>query len=242
MPRRPRVNLAGYSQHVVQRGHNREACFYVEEDYRFYLHWLEEAAKKYGCDIHAYVLMTNHVHLLVTPHTPSSLARLMQSLGRRYAQYVNRFYARSGSVWEGRYRASLIQAEEYLLTCYRYIEMNPVRANMVRDAGEYRWSSHRRNGFGEDNPILVDHPLYVGLGSTPGQRVAAYRTLFQTNLDDAALKEIQDTTNKGLPLGSGRFSEQVEAALGKRVSLRRRGRHDDANTSSTLPGQMGLDV
>ncbi len=141
MPRRPRIQLADHPQHIVQRGHNRAACFFAEEDYRFYLHWLKLGAEKYGCAIHAWVLMTNHVHLLLTPDAPNGISQLMQSLGRRYAQYVNRFYKRSGSVWEGRFKSSLIQAEEYLLTCYRYIELNPVRADMVRDPGEYAWSS-----------------------------------------------------------------------------------------------------
>ena len=144
MPRRPRVNLVGHPQHVVQRGHNREACFFAEEDYRFYLHWLRESARKYGCAVHAYILMTNHVHLLLTPATPLGLPRLMQSLNRRYAQHINRGYRRSGSVWEGRYKASLINAEEYLLACQRYIELNPVRADMVADPGQYRWTTSAR--------------------------------------------------------------------------------------------------
>ena len=141
MPRRPRVNLIGHPQHIVQRGHNRTACFFSDEDYHCYLHWLKDAAAKYGCDIHAYALMTNHVHLLVSPRQADSITWMMQSLGRHYAQYLNRTYKRSGSVWEGRFKASVIQAEDYLLTCYRYIELNPVTANMVDDPADYRWTS-----------------------------------------------------------------------------------------------------
>ena len=212
MPRRPRINLAGYPQHVVQRGHNREACFFADEDYLFYLHWLREGAKKYTCDIHAYALMTNHVHLLLTAHRPDAISRLMQSLGRRYAQYVNRVYGRSGSVWEGRFKASLIQAEEYLLTCMRYIELNPVRVDMVRDPGEYRWTTYLWHGLGACNELITDHPLYTALGPDEAVRRAAYRALFRAHLDDEALDEIRKATSRGFPLGSDRFREQVEAA------------------------------
>lgn len=146
MPRRPRLNFAGMPLHVIQRGNNRSACFFAEEDFRFYLHWLGIGAKKYGCAIHAYVLMTNHVHLLMTPEKPAAASTLLQSLGRRYVQYVNRFYKRSGTLWEGRFKASLVNAEEYLLKCHRYIELNPLRAGMVRHPGEYAWSSYGANG------------------------------------------------------------------------------------------------
>ncbi|MBU1426199.1 MAG: transposase [Gammaproteobacteria bacterium] len=242
MPRRPRVNLAEHPQHVVQRGHNREACFFADEDYLFYLHWLREGAKKYCCDIHAYVLMTNHVHLLLTPHHPDAISLLMQSLGRRYAQYVNRIYRRSGSVWEGRFKASLIQAEAYLMTCYRYIELNPVRAEMVRDPGEYRWSSYRWHGLGMSNELITDHPLYVAQGMEEEARRAAYRALFRAHLDAEALDEIRKATSRSLPLGSERFKEQVEAVLGKRVGLQPRGRREAAPTTIVLPGQLGLDL
>src|ERR1700689_5382550 len=130
MPRRRRVNLSGLPFHIVQRGNNRAACFFAEEDYRFYLHWLRLLSVKHHCSVHAYVLMTNHVHLLLTPEHPQGISRLVQGLGRRYVQYVNRFYKRSGTLWEGRFKASVVQAAEYLLRCYRYIELNPVRAGM----------------------------------------------------------------------------------------------------------------
>lgn len=242
MPRRPRVNLVGHPQHVVQRGHNREACFFAEEDYQFYLHWLRESARKYGCAIHAYVLMTNHVHLLLTPATPLGLPRLMQSLGRRYAQYANRSYRRSGSVWEGRYKASLIHAEEYLLVCQRYIELNPVRADMVADPGQYRWTSYRWHGLGERNDLITDHPLYLALGRSEENRRVAYRALFRAHQEEAAIDDIRKAVRQGLPLGNDRFREQVEAALGRKVAQRQRGRPEGAPANAPLTGQMGLEL
>ncbi|MEZ5617335.1 MAG: transposase [Rhodocyclaceae bacterium] len=242
MPRRPRVNLVGHPQHVVQRGHNREACFFAEEDYRFYLHWLRESARKYGCAVHAYILMTNHVHLLLTPATPLDLPRLMQSLGRRYAQYINRGYRRSGSVWEGRYKASLINAEEYLLACQRYIELNPVRADMVADPGEYRWTSYRWHGLGERNGLIADHPLYLALGRDEEARRAAYRALFRAQLEETAFDDIRKAVQQGLPLGNDRFREQVEAVLGRRMTLGRRGRAESAPVNAPMAGQMGLEL
>jgi len=239
MPRRPRIRLVGHPQHVVQRGHNREACFFAEEDYLFYLNWLKEGIQKYQCELHAYALMTNHVHLLITPGKTDSITRLMQSLGRRYAQYVNRIYKRSGSVWEDRFKASLIQAEEYLLTCYRYIELNPVRADMVGDPSEYRWSSYRWHGLGQNNPLITDHPLYLALGRSEEERRASYRALFRAHLDDEALDQIRVTTNKGVPLGDERFRKQIEMAVGKRVDEKRRGRKE-RQASAAPAEQMGL--
>ncbi|BCB27523.1 hypothetical protein SKTS_24090 [Sulfurimicrobium lacus] len=144
-------------QHIVQRGINREPCFFAEEDYHSYLHWLERAAVDWHCVVHAYVLMTNHVHLLVSPETETGTAKLMQAIGRRYVQYINRSYRRTGSLWEGRYKSSVIQAETYLLTCMRYIELNPVRAGMVQDPGQYRWSSYRHNGLGQAQGQPLGH-------------------------------------------------------------------------------------
>lgn len=148
MPRKPRMYLPGVPAHVVQRGNNREACFFQDEDYQFYLAVLGDALKRYRVQLHAYVLMTNHVHLLMTPTDESGISRVMQHLGRLYVLYVNRTYRRSGTLWEGRHKSSLINATEYLLTCYRYIELNPVRAGMVAVPEEYRWSSCRWHGWG----------------------------------------------------------------------------------------------
>ena len=143
MPRRPRIHLDGVPLHIVQRGHNRQPCFFGEEDYQAYLYWLGEALKKEQCALHAYALMTNHVHLLVTPDRTESIPRLIIALGRRYVQYINTTYRRTGTLWDSRYKSSLIQAETYLLSCQRYIELNPVRAAMVDDPAHYRWTSYR---------------------------------------------------------------------------------------------------
>jgi putative transposase len=155
---------------------------------------------------------------------------------------VNKIYHRSGGVWEGRYKASLIDAEAYLLTCYRYIELNPVRADMVRDPGEYRWSSYRWHGHAERNELITGYPLYTALGSSEIERRVSYRALFRAQLDEAALDEIRKASSRGLPLGSDRFREQVEAALGRRVGLRPRGRRKVEPSNAVLPGQMGFDL
>jgi len=224
MPRRPRLNLAGLPLHIIQRGNNRHACFYAEEDYRFYLHWLALGASKHGCVVHAYVLMTNHVHLLLTPETPGAASTLMQSLGRRYVQYVNRFYRRSGTLWEGRFRASLVNADEYLLTCMRYIELNPVRAAMVGDPSSYTWSSHGHNGLGRINDLIGEHELYKALGANPAERRAAYVQLFRSELDPTLLTEIRGAANGGLALGGQRFKDEVAAALGMKEQKGKPGR------------------
>ena len=149
MPRRARLVLPNVAVHIIQRGNNRQACFYTDDDYRFYLHWLDKSAEKAGCHVHAYVLMTNHVHLLISGQHGNSAAALMKALGQRYVQYVNRTYRRSGTLWEGRFRSCLTQEETYLLACQRYIELNPVRANIVAHPAEYPWSSYRGSKWGQ---------------------------------------------------------------------------------------------
>ena len=160
MARLPRYVIPGQPQHVIQRGNNRDIIFVADEDYRFYLQKLEDACKKYNCDIHAYVLMTNHVHLLLTPQSENGISQVMQSLGRSYVQYFNFRYRRSGTLWEGRYKATLLDSESYLLTCSRYIELNPVRAQMVKDPGEYPWSSFGFNALGQADNLITPHAVY----------------------------------------------------------------------------------
>lgn len=235
MPRRPRVLLADYPLHIVQRGINREPCFFTDEDYHCYLHWLEEAARACGCAIHAYVLMTNHVHLLLTPTETGAPSRLMQSLGRRYVQYANRFYRRTGSLWEGRYKSSVVQAESYLLACSRYIELNPVKAGMVLDPGQYRWSSYRANGLGLVDQRLTPHALYRQLGLDSTARQAAYRSLFRPELDDAAAKDIRKSLQLGMPVGSKRFAETICTQLGIRHNTGQRGRLNRLNEAPDDP-------
>jgi putative transposase len=210
--------------HLVQRGINREPCFFAEEDYHCYLHWLQKSAADWGCAIHAYVLMSNHVHLLITAERPDGPARLMQSLGRRYVQYINRAYRRSGSLWEGRYKSSAVQAEAYLFACMRYIELNPVRAGMVTDPAHYRWSSYRHNGLGQADERLTSHALYQGLGITDDQRLASYRALFRSELDDDAIADIRLALTQSQPLGDDRFTERICAKVGVRRAKPKRGR------------------
>ena len=218
MPRRARLILPNVPLHLIQRGNNRQVCFVAEEDYRFYLDWLKEYADKTGCRIHAYVLMTNHVHLLVSSGVANGVAVLMKALGQRYVQYVNRTYRRSGTLWEGRFRSGLLQEGAYFLTCQRYIELNPVRARMVARPVDYRWSSARANYLGEASDLLTPHPLYLALGKDQESRLAAYQALFLDELKQDALGAIRDASNGNFVLGDDRFTQEIEAALGRRVS------------------------
>lgn len=224
MPRRARLTLQGVPLHLIQRGNNRQACFFADDDYRFYLDRLAEYAGKIGCHIHAYVLMTNHVHLLVSADRAESPGALMKALGQRYVQYVNRAYRRSGTLWEGRFRSCLIQEENYLLACQRYIELNPVRAGMVAHPGEYRWSSYGANGQGEDDALVSPHILYEGLGRDVAGRQAAYRELFRHELELGLVDEIRRATNGNFVLGNERFAAEVAATLGRRALPGKSGR------------------
>jgi putative transposase len=215
MPGRPRYRLVGVPQHVIQRGNNRQACFFAEADYHGYLDALKKACDKYGCQVHAYVLMTNHVHLLMTPDEPEAVSQVMQSVGRRYVRYVNSVHRRTGTLWEGRYKASLIDSERYLLSCYRYIELNPVRAGMVAHPAEYYWSSYKANAQGAANGLLTPQPI---------ARRAAYRELFRTSMAPDLMDEIRFALNHDLVVGAGSFKEEVEALTGRATSLGRPGR------------------
>ncbi len=217
MPRRARLSLPGIPWHIIQRGNNRSVCFHAEEDYQFYLHYLNEFAGKFGCTVHAYVLMTNHVHLLLTPARADSAGLLMKHLGQRYVQYINRTYKRSGTLWEGRFRSCLTQSESYVLACYRYIELNPVRAGMVNKPQDYRWSSYHANGLGKASAFITPHDEYRRLGKTDVERREAYRALFRAHVDEALVEEIRGATNGNFALGGKRFQAEVEAALGRRA-------------------------
>jgi putative transposase len=232
MPRRPRIHLDGVPLHIVQRGHNREPCFFGEEDYSSYLHWLGEALAEAQCALHAYVLMTNHVHLLLTPKRAEVGPRLIISLGRRYVQYVNRSYRRTGTLWDSRYKSSLIDADTYLLACQRYIELNPVRAAMVEDPAHYRWTSYRANALGQSDRGVTPHALYRALGRSDKERQVAYRALFGAELDRAAIDDIRLALNQSQPLGNGRFHAKIEKMIGVRREAKPRGRprlEDDAD-------------
>jgi putative transposase len=224
MPRKPRFTLSGVPQHVIQRGNNREPCFLAEPDYRRYLEDLAGSAEKSACHIHAYVLMTNHVHLLLTPMREQGIGEMMQALGRRYVYYINKTYRRTGTLWEGRYKASLVDSDAYLLTCMRYIELNPVRAEMVNHAGEYQWSSYGANAQGRTDPLLTPHPLYTTLGATVADRQHAYRELFRYHLDHDLLHEIREALNHELVLGRSYFKDKVAAMTERQTRLGTPGR------------------
>ena len=244
MPRRARVHLDGVPLHIVQRGHNREPCFFGEDDYLSYLHWLGEALAEAECRLHAYVLMTNHVHLLLTPKRAEKLPRLIISLGRRYVQYINRTYRRTGTLWDSRYKSSLIHAETYLLTCQRYIERNPVRAAMVDDPAHYRWSSYRAHALGQPDSRLTPHPLYLALGLTSQSRQTAYCGLFRSQLDKAAIDDIRLALNQNQPVGNERFYAKIEKMTGMRREARARGRprREEEGGAAVLPGQQSLEL
>ncbi|GAA3534147.1 transposase [Zobellella aerophila] len=223
MPRLPRLNLPDIPQHVVQRGNNRQVSFFIEQDYAVYLDKLKEYAKKYQADVHAYVLMTNHVHLLMTPHTEKGISQLMQSLGRYYVRYVNQTHRRTGTLWEGRYKSGLVDSENYLLLVSRYIELNPVRANMVQHPAEYPWSSYQGNALDKVIDLITPHSIYLSLGKDDEQRKAQYRELFKYHIPDLSLKEIRDATNKAWVLGNERFRQQIEIQTGRRAAPLPRG-------------------
>lgn len=217
MPRRSRLVLPGVPMHLIQRGNNRQACFFCEDDYRNYLRWLGEGAERFRCRVHAWVLMTNHVHLLVSTDEQGAVARLMKAVGQRYTQYVNRVYGRTGSLWEGRFRSCLTDSDAYVLTCMRYIELNPVRAGMVEHPAEYAWSSYRVNAQGAPSALASPHPAYVALAEDRDMRAVAYRRLFDACLPVELVNELRDATNGNRVFGGGRFAAQVEAALGCRA-------------------------
>lgn len=220
MARQPRSNIAGIPQHIVQRGHNRQHCFVDEFDYRRYLTDLAKASERYGCRIHAYVLMSNHVHLLATPDECDAVSRMMQTLGTRYVRYFNVRHDRTGTLWEGRFYSSLVDTERYLLACYRYIELNPVRAALVDEPREYPWSSFQANALGSPDPVVTPHPEYLALGETGERRLAAYLSLFDVALEPEHVEEIRLHLRQQKALGSTRFQRRVETMLGRPVEWR----------------------
>jgi putative transposase len=223
MPRQRRLDLPGVPQHVIQRGNNRQPCFLRVQDYRCYLSQLGEAALAHGCRVHAYVLMTNHVHLLMTPEVTGAVARTMQALGRRYVGYFNATYRRSGTLWEGRYKSCLIDSERYLLTCYRYIELNPVRAAMVEAPSDYAWSSYRANAEGVTDRLVHPHDEYAQLGATVDERCAAYRALFLEAIGEDRMSETRAYVQQQRALGTSRFQDAIEAELRRVATVRPRG-------------------
>ena len=200
MARLPRISAAGYPHHVIQRGNNRQATFLDDVDYQRYLALLGDVAPAHGIALDAYVLMPNHVHLLLTPQTDQALSRFMQSLGRRYVRWFNERHARTGTLWEGRFRSTVVDADRYLLACMRYIELNPVRAGLCAAPEHYRWSSFAHHVGLRVDPLVTDHALFWGLGNTPYERQSAYRGLFDVELSPAEVDAIRRATNRGRSL------------------------------------------
>lgn len=241
MSRLPRVDMPGIAQHVVQRGNDRQPCFFTSADYEHYRTALNEIALREGCAIHAYVLMTNHVHLLLTPSGPGQVSRLMQSLGRCYVRHVNNRYHRTGTLWEGRYKACLVASERYILQCLRYIELNPLRAGMIADPSDYPWSSHRHNALGEHDRLVHPHPAYLALGKDAAERQQAYRALVMQCVSAEETDAIRAHLQRQHLYGPDRFRRTIEAQLGRSVGPRKIGRprkpvdaHQSSDAQETL--------
>jgi len=196
--------MPGVPLHIVQRGINRTACFFCEADYRAYLHFLGCSAARFDCAVHAYCLMSNHVHLLVTPNTPHACGAFMKHLGQCYVQAVNKRLGRTGTLWEGRFRSCVVQSDSYVLACYRYIELNPVRAGMVSSPAAYSWSSYPTNAEGKENGLLQSHPAYQSLAQNRGQRAAVYKELCADALPATDVEQIRTATSVGCVVGTPR--------------------------------------
>ncbi len=217
MARLPRVVVPGHPLHVIQRGNNRQAIFFADQDYNRFHNDLRAASLRFDCVIHAYVYMTNHVHLLITPNTRQGISLMMQSVGRRYVRYINDVYGRSGTLWEGRFKSAVIDSDRYLFVCSRYIEMNPVRASMVTLPQDFPWSSYHYNAVGKADSIISPHSLYQQLGTEPVERQAAYRELFNEVLDEKDLQALRKGTNDCAIVGSDKFQAKIAAMLARRV-------------------------
>lgn len=217
MARPVRLILPGVAAHIIQRGNNRSACFQQDSDYLTYLGYLRHLSSKYRCEVHAYCLMTNHVHLLVTPSMKGACALLMRDLGRCYVRYFNRRYKRTGTLWEGRFRSCIAESANYVLACYRYIELNPVRARMADHPSGYLWSSYAINAGMRSDPLIRSHVEFSALAADPEKRHAAYRALFDQGVDERLQQCIRDATNGGYPLASEAFKARLLAPAGARI-------------------------
>jgi putative transposase len=224
MARLPRLVIPFQAHHVLTRGMDRQAIFRCDDDYHAYLNWLGQAAKHFKVAIHAYVLMGNHLHLLVSPTDSEGLGRMMQWIGRFYVPYFNKKYDRAGTLWQGRFKASVIDSEAYFMACSRYIELNPVRAQLVNEPGAYPWSSYAHHAGLKTDPLITDHPLFWALGNTPFEREAAYQRLLQQTPNLAEIEQLSEAALKGWALGSERFKTNLEQRIARRVSPAKRGR------------------
>ena len=234
MARPPRLELPGVPLHVIQRGNNRGACFFTDIDRRFYLKCLARAAAANDCAVHAYVLMTNHVHLLVTPSAAGAVGAMVQDIGRRYVRVINTIHGRSGSLWEGRFKSSLIDSETYLLTCHRYIELNPVRAGLAGHPGAYPWSSHAYYAGTRPDGLVSHYEQFRALGACEAERREAFCSLFAAPMEQHMLEKIRTAINTDSALGSEDFMQAAEAKLGRSVRPPKRGRPGKVVTGKLL--------
>ncbi len=224
MPRPLRLNVPGIPQHIVQVGHNNLPCFYDEEDYEFYLQSLKVSADQYEVQVHAYCLMPSMIQIIATPNSHSGVSSMMQSLGRRYVQYANHRYKRSGTLWGGRYKSSLVDSHAYLLSCYQYVELKPMFSGLVHSPEEYPWSSFNYHINEMESHLIVDHKLYVELGESRSDRAESYRSLFKYRFDKRLFEYIAETIKLGQVLGGDQFKDQIERITNQRVRPLRRGR------------------
>jgi len=224
MARHARLFVPGFPLHVRQRGNNRMRCFLEPNDFELFLGLMSEASRKTSCAVHAYVLMPNHYHLLVTPGSGREIADLMRHVNQRYAEHFNRKHRRTGTLWEGRFRSSVVDSQSYLLTCYRYVELNPVRAHMVQHPRDYPWSSYRTNAEGMPSLFVVPHELYMRLGVTDLDRLNAYAALFHFPLIDEVLEQIRAAAVSGLVIGSAEFAARLESQFGIQATRKKLGR------------------
>lgn len=226
MPRRARLVIPDVPVHLIQRGHNRRACFFEERDFEYYLHWLGQFAREFECEVHAYALMSNHVHMAITAHATDALAQLMKKINQKYVAFINKKLGRTGTLWEGRCKTCLLLDVKYFLTCMRYIELNPVRANMVQHPRDYPWSSYRANADGAYNPCIKPHPTYLALGSTEADRQLAYRIYVGTDPADydCIIQQLRAATCGNCVLGEESAVAELVDALGRRITPGKRGR------------------
>ncbi|MDP1716559.1 MAG: transposase, partial [Burkholderiales bacterium] len=222
-------------QHIVQRGNNLEPCFFADEDCLYYLQCLKEAARNHACRVHAYVLMPDHMHLLATPRTRGGFAGMLKTVRDRYAQHIRHTYRRGNALWDGRYKASLIQPDRHLLDCYRYIELNPVRAAIVKHPANYRWSSHVHHALGVADELITEHAQYRNLGTDAGERHQAYRELSRDPLEPEVFKAIEAALNEERVLGDDQFRQQIEIAQKRKLSLAEAGQLFKQGGSYAVP-------
>jgi putative transposase len=235
MARQSRLIVPGVAAHLTQRGNDRADCFRRGSDYMVYLVHLRELAEELACEVHAYCLMSNHVHLLMTPPSKDACSKLMKNLGQRYAQYFNRAHERTGALWEGRYYSCVVESPRYVLACYRYIELNPVRAGLIGHARAYTWSSHAANAGLRPDKMVTPHTVYLALAEDGARRQLAYRGLFDDSAGSPLVNEIRSATLGGYPLGSDGFKARLASTAGRNISRQKRGRKPKLGSDPNFP-------